>query len=67
MTRVRRPCACRAFLEADKEDPAEVAAVVAGHQRTPQHRDWWDEQSAIDEKVRIPVQIGPRASLRRIA
>lgn len=61
-----RRCACRGFLEADPDDKAEVAAAVASHRQTLQHKDWWERQTVEDEKVHIPVRIAP-VMLRRVA
>jgi hypothetical protein len=62
-----RRCACRGYLEADPCDPAEVGAAVASHRLKPQHQDWWFRQQVVDEKVHIPVRLGPTATLRRLA
>jgi hypothetical protein len=64
---MRRRCACLDFIQANPADPLEVAAAVATHRAKPQHRDWWARQQVEDEKLHIPVAIGARASIRRVA
>lgn len=59
MTKERRPCACRGYLEADPH-PAFIEYAVRSHQREPQHREWWENQRLEDEKVSGPkVPLGP--------
>lgn len=40
MSKVRKPCVCRGFLEADPADPVDVEKAVQSHQQELQHLAW---------------------------
>lgn len=69
MTKLRRPCACRGWIEAEPH-PSSIEYAVRTHQRLPAHQDWWEETRLESEKTSGPnVPLGPDSMfyVKRIA
>jgi hypothetical protein len=63
---VRRPCVCRAWIEAEDE-PLSITHAVRVHQEQPEHRDFMKE---VEEREAPPIEVPIRwetATLRRVA
>ncbi len=67
MTKERRICACRRWIEADPKNDEEVAQAVGEHQRTFEHGVWRAREQlagnlVTPQRVELPLKF----TLRRV-